>query len=151
MAKSFKKNPLDNLNQTNSPEVPSNENLTESGSLAQDSASQETVPVPPPKDIKKKYLRLDITNYQDYISLMADHKTSTSGEYVSMTQYILWLIEADKQKNMELYGKLEEIEKTADIHKAKEYFDIKSVLSVRGKLHTELKTFVEEQKAEPLD
>lgn len=47
--------------------------------------------------------------------------------------------------------KLEEIEKTADIHKAKEYFDIKSILSVRGKLHTELKTFVEEQKAEPLD
>ncbi len=47
--------------------------------------------------------------------------------------------------------KLEEIEKTADIYKAKEYFDIKSILSVRGKLHTELKTFVEEQKAEPLD
>lgn len=111
MAKSFKKNPLDNLNQTNSPEVPSNENLTENGSSAQDSAPQETAPVPPPKDIKKKYLRLDITNYQDYISLMAYHKTNTSGEYVSMTQYILRLIEADKQKNMELYGKLEEIEK----------------------------------------
>lgn len=87
--KSFKgKSPVDNLNcpNTNTPE-------------------------PPPKDIKKKYLRLDITNYQDYISLMADHKTNTSGEYVSMTQYILRLIEADKQKNMELYGKLEEIEK----------------------------------------
>lgn len=111
MAKSFKKNPLDNLNQTNSPEVPSNENLTENGSSAQDSAPQETAPVPPPKDIKKKYLRLDITNYQDYISLMAYHKTNTSGEYVSMTQYILRLIEADKQKNMKLYGKLEEIEK----------------------------------------
>ncbi len=88
MAKSFKNNPLDNLTQTNtnSPEVPA-------------------------KDIKKKYLRLDITNYQDYISLMADHKTNTSGEYVSMTQYILKLIEADKQKNLKLYGKLEEIEK----------------------------------------
>lgn len=101
MAKSFKKNPLDNLNQTNTnpPEPLANENLTEGGS------------VPPPKDIRKKYLRLDITNYQDYISLMADYKTNTSGEYVSMTQYILRLIEADKQKNMELYGKLEEIEK----------------------------------------
>jgi len=113
MAKSFKKNPLDNLNQTNTnpPEAIEDKNLTLNSSSAQDLASQETVPVPPPKDIKKKYLRLDITNYQDYISLMADHKTSISGEYVSMTQYILRLIEADKQKNMELYGKLEEIEK----------------------------------------
>lgn len=114
MAKSFKgNNPIDNLNHsnTNPPEPLANENLTESDSAAQDSASQEGGSAPPPKDIKKKYLRLDITNYQDYISLMADHKTSTSGEYVSMTQYILRLIEADKQKNMELYGKLEEIEK----------------------------------------
>lgn len=126
MAKSFKgNNPIDNLNHsnTNPPEPLANENLTEGGSAAQDSASQETASVLPPKDIKeedstppskgikKKYLRLDITNYQDYISLMADHKTNTSGEYVSMTQYILRLIEADKQKNMELYGKLEEIEK----------------------------------------
>ncbi len=113
MAKSFKKNPLDNLNQTNTnpPEATEDENLTVNDSSTQDSASQETVPAPPPKDIKKKYLRLDITNYQDYISLMADHKTNTTGEYVSMTQYILKLIEADKQKNMELYGKLEEIEK----------------------------------------
>lgn len=113
MAKSFKKNPLDNLNQTNTnpPEATEDENLAANGSSAQDSATQETAPVPPPKDIKKKYLRLDITNYQDYISLMAYHKTNTSGEYVSMTQYILRLIEADKQKNMELYGKLEEIEK----------------------------------------
>ncbi len=111
MAKSFKNNPLDNLNQTNPPEATEDENLPESGSSAQDSASQETVPAPPPKDIKKKYLRLDITNYQDYISLMADYKTNTTGEYVSMTQYILKLIEADKQKNLKLYGKLEEIEK----------------------------------------
>ncbi len=111
MAKSFKNNPLDNLNQTNPPEATEDENLPESGSLVQDSASQERDSVPPPKDIKKKYLRLDITNYQDYISLMADYKTNTTGEYVSMTQYILKLIEADKQKNMELYGKLEEIEK----------------------------------------
>ncbi len=108
--KSFKgKSPVDNLNRpsTNTSEPPANEN----NSLVQDTDSQKQDSAPPPKDIKKKYLRLDITNYQDYISLMADHKTSTSGEYVSMTQYILKLIEADKQKNMELYGKLEEIEK----------------------------------------
>lgn len=114
MAKSFKgNNPIDNLNQTNTnpPEATEDKNLTVNSSAAQDSASQEGGSVPPPKDIKKKYLRLDITNYQDYISLMADYKTNTSGEYVSMTQYILRLIEADKQKNMELYGKLEEIEK----------------------------------------
>ena len=58
----------------------------------------------------QKYLRLDITNYQDYISLMANHASNTSGKYVSMTQYILRLIEADKQQNIELYEKLEQIE-----------------------------------------
>ncbi|MBD5132437.1 MAG: hypothetical protein HDT28_07630 [Clostridiales bacterium] len=58
----------------------------------------------------QKYLRLDITNYQNYISLMAEHLTNTSGKYVSMTQYILRLIEADKQHNIELYEKLEHIE-----------------------------------------
>ena len=71
---------------------------------------------PKPKQDKngkkgQKYLRLDITNYQEYISLMADHLTNTSGKYVSMTQYILRLIEADKQQNIELYEKLEQIEK----------------------------------------
>ena len=58
----------------------------------------------------QKYLRLDITDYQNYISLMAGHLTNTSGKYVSMTQYILRLIEADKQQNIELYEKLEQIE-----------------------------------------
>lgn len=62
------------------------------------------------KDKKKKYLRLDITAYQDYISLMSTHLTATSGKYVSMTQYILDLIEADKQRNSELFEKLEQIE-----------------------------------------
>lgn len=74
----------------------------------------KTLPEPQQKksNSKKgqKYLRLDITNYQDYISLMADHASSTSGKYVSMTQYILRLIEADKQQNIELYEKLEQIE-----------------------------------------
>ena len=59
---------------------------------------------------EKKYLRLDITDYQEYISLMADHEKAVNGKYVSMTQYILRLIEADKQKNIELYEKLEQIE-----------------------------------------
>lgn len=58
----------------------------------------------------KKYLRLDITDYQEYISLMADHASNTSGKYISMTQYILRLIEADKQQNIKLYEKLEQIE-----------------------------------------
>ncbi len=60
---------------------------------------------------KPKYLQLNITNYQDYISLMAEHKKTVTGKYMSMTKYILQLIEADKQKNIELYTKLEEIEK----------------------------------------
>lgn len=47
--------------------------------------------------------------------------------------------------------KLEAIERTADMDKVKDYFGAKSILSVRGKLRTELKAFVEERKAEPLD
>lgn len=66
-----------------------------------------------PKQEKKKpeYLRLDVTDYKDYISLMAEHTSNTTGKYVSMTQYILRLIEADKQKNLETYEKLEQIER----------------------------------------
>lgn len=60
---------------------------------------------------KTKYLQLNITDYQDYISLMAEHEKDVTGKYVSMTKYILQLIEADKQKNIELYTKLENIEK----------------------------------------
>lgn len=60
---------------------------------------------------EKSYLRLDITEYQEYVALMADHLTITSGKYVSMTQYILRLIKADREKNIELYKKLEQIEK----------------------------------------
>ncbi len=81
------------------------------------SVAVEPIKTPPETQQKKsntkkgqKYLRLDITNYQDYISLMANHASNTSGKYVSMTQYILRLIEADKQQNIELYEKLEQIE-----------------------------------------
>lgn len=59
----------------------------------------------------QKYLSLDITGYQGYISLMAEYEKNKTGKYVSQTQYILRLIEADKQKNLELYEKLEQIEK----------------------------------------
>lgn len=59
----------------------------------------------------QKYLSLDITDYQDYISLMAEHEKNKTGKFVSQTQYILRLIEADKQKNIEIYEKLEQIEK----------------------------------------
>lgn len=81
-------------------------------------AAVETKPIPQEPQhnkntVKKgqKYLRLDITDYQDYISLMAAHEKASSGKYVSMTQYILRLIEADKQKNIVLFEKLEQIEK----------------------------------------
>lgn len=81
------------------------------------SAADESTKVPQDPQQNKhnskkgqKYLRLDITDYQKYISLMADHASNTSGKYVSMTQYILRLIEADKQQNIELYEKLEQIE-----------------------------------------
>lgn len=59
---------------------------------------------------KPRYLRLDITDYYDYVSLMTDHLKNKSGKYISMTQYILRLIEADKQQNLGLYQKLEQIE-----------------------------------------
>lgn len=57
-----------------------------------------------------KYLRLDITGLEDYVSLMAEHLTNTSGNNVSMTKYIRQLIEADMQQNSELFEKLMKIE-----------------------------------------
>lgn len=59
---------------------------------------------------QKKYLRLDVTDCQEYIYLMAQHQSNVSGKHVSMTQYILQLIKADKEKNQELYYKLKSIE-----------------------------------------
>ena len=63
---------------------------------------------------QKKYMRLDITDYQEYISLMAAYTSKTTGKYTSMTQYILKLIEADKQANTALYSKLQAIEQMKD-------------------------------------
>lgn len=65
------------------------------------------------KDIdakKLKYLKLDVTDYHDYIQLMSRHVSNVNNEYVSMTQYIQRLIEADKQKNLDTYTKLEKLE-----------------------------------------
>lgn len=59
---------------------------------------------------KAKYLRLDITGLEDYVSLMAEHLTNTSGGHISMTKYIRQLIESDKQQNSELFEKLKQIE-----------------------------------------
>ena len=59
---------------------------------------------PTPKK-NKKYLRLDITDNQEYISLMADYNN------VSMTKYINQLIEADRQINGDTFSKLAEIER----------------------------------------
>lgn len=53
----------------------------------------------------KKYFRLDITEYQDYISLMADSFN------LSMTKYISKLIEDDMAKNVNTYNKLLQREK----------------------------------------
>lgn len=81
-------------------------------SLHQKSDAQSPIVIQNQEHEKKKhkYLRLDITNCQDYIRLMAEHEKTTTGEYVSMTKYILNLIDADKQRNFKLYEKLLEIE-----------------------------------------
>ncbi len=108
MSKGFSKNnPLNNLSGTTAPKTKEIEKeLVESNS---------TSPEPSQGKYKakkrQKYLSLDITDYQDYISLMAEHEKAKTGKFVSQTQYILRLIEADKKKNIELYEKLEQIEK----------------------------------------
>lgn len=74
--------------------------------------TSKSAPTPTQTEKKKpEYLRLDVTEYKNYISLMAEHTTQTTGKYTSMTKYILNLIKSDKQKNIELYEKLEEIER----------------------------------------
>lgn len=111
MAKGFSKNnPLDKLSGIS---VPNNTKIQKEPQTAVEQKQEESEAKLEKNRGKKrqKYLRLDITNYQDYISLMAEHMTNSSGKYTSMTQYILQLIEADKQKNIELYEKLEQIEK----------------------------------------
>ena len=65
---------------------------------------------------KAKYMRLDVTEYQEYLRLMTEYTAKSTGKYTSMTQYIQRLIEEDRRKNKELYDKLEQIEKlNADI------------------------------------
>lgn len=114
MAKNFKNNdPNSNLLPPKKNNVDSN---NEPESIEVDTTPKPEPPKPTktnePKEKKKpEYLRLDVTDYKDYISLMAEHTTNTTGKYVSMTQYILRLIEADKQKNIETYEKLEQIER----------------------------------------
>lgn len=99
---------LQNMNNT-----AKNTTTIEPKSAAGDTEKNPTPKAKAPKQEKKKseYLRLDVTDYKDYISLMAEHTSNTTGKYVSMTQYILRLIEADKQKNLETYEKLEQIER----------------------------------------
>ena len=90
-----------------------------------DDKSGQTAPVQPtPQEAteqvensekkKTKYLRLDITGLEDYVSLMAEHLTNTSGDNVSMTKYIRQLIEADMQQNSELFEKLMQINEQID-------------------------------------
>lgn len=106
MAKGFKGN------DPNKTLLPPKSNNTESNNVAVDDTEKNPTPKSPKQEKKKpEYLRLDVTEYKDYVSLMAEHTSNTTGKYVSMTQYILRLIEADKQKNLETYEKLEQIER----------------------------------------
>ena len=106
MAKGFKGN------DPNKTLLPPKSNNTESNNVAVDDTEKNPTPKSQKQEKKKpEYLRLDVTDYKDYISLMAEHTSNTTGKYVSMTQYILRLIEADKQKNLETYEKLEQIER----------------------------------------
>lgn len=81
----------------------------------QESAVQDALQDPSDQDgsnekKKTKYLRLDITGLEDYVSLMAEYLTNASGGHISMTKYIRQLIESDKQQNSELFEKLKQIE-----------------------------------------
>ena len=111
MAKGFSKNnPLDKLSGV----TPTKKEAPAHNEVPKEAVESKEQPKPEaPKQDKKKpdYFRLDLTDYKEYISLMAEHTSNTSGKYVSMTQYILRLIEADKQKNLETYEKLEQIER----------------------------------------
>lgn len=112
MAKSFKNNnPNDNILD----DVPKTidtapQDKIPKAAVIDDTEKNHIPPIQKQEKKKPEYLRLDVTDYKDYISLMAEHLTNTSGKYVSMTQYILRLIEADKQRNIGLYEKLEQIE-----------------------------------------
>lgn len=106
MAKGFKGN------DPNKTLLPPKNNNTESNNVAVDDTEKNPTTKAQKQEKKKpEYLRLDVTEYKDYVSLMAEHSSNTTGKYVSMTQYILRLIEADKQKNLETYEKLEQIER----------------------------------------
>ena len=78
-------------------------------------ASAQTTSQNPPEQTagnekkKSRYLRLDLTDLEDYVSLMAEHLTNTSGNHISKTKYIRQLIEADKQKNSELFERLQQL------------------------------------------
>ena len=109
---SSKSKPNFKSNNPNETLLPHQNSNIESNNAAVDDTEKNLTPKAPKQEKKKpEYLRLDVTDYKDYISLMAEHTSNTSGKYVSMTQYILRLIEADKQKNIETYEKLEQIER----------------------------------------
>lgn len=110
MTKSFKKaNPLDKLNQVSAqPQVTTTpEMVAEHEEPIIQPKSNIVIESQPTKKLNKedkKYLRLDITEYHKYISIMAEHNK------VSMTKYINNLIAADMIKNEEIYNKLKQLE-----------------------------------------
>lgn len=68
-------------------------------------------PVPDKEKKEKRYLRLDVTECYDYIQLMSKYATDKGGKFVSMTSYLLSLVEKDQEEHKELYDKLQTIEK----------------------------------------
>ena len=107
-SKKFNNNP--SLAYITAPEQPATEETKKTEPQTIKVVKEEKTEQAPPK----KYMRLDITDCQEYISLMAAYTSKTTGKYTSMTQYILKLIEADKQANTALYSKLQAIEQMKD-------------------------------------
>lgn len=82
-----------------------NNPLDRFGTAAEPSEPIKTVEPDKTSDKKKrKYLRLDVEDYHEYIRIMSEHNG------VTMTNYIQGLIKKDKEENAVLFGKLERIE-----------------------------------------
>lgn len=102
--------PADDKPRQTAPVQSASQKAPEQAASVQPATRKDSAPAANNEKKKTKYLRLDITGLEDYVSLMAEHLTNTSGDNVSMTKYIRQLIEADMQQNSELYGKLMQIE-----------------------------------------
>ena len=60
-----------------------NTTTIEPKSAAVDDTEKNPTPKAQKQEKKKpEYLRLDVTDYKDYVSLMAEHTSNTTGKYV---------------------------------------------------------------------